>query len=408
MREGEDGVDQTDTGTTDAGMTELMAAMDPESAAAPQPLYKAMRDSSPVVNVGQGVAVALRSDIDEVFRCPEIFSSNMSAAPLGNVRPLIPLQIDPPDHVRYRRILDPMFAPRQMALLEPDVAKLVHNLVDKFIDKGQCDLTESFTVPLPSEVFLVLLGLPLSDLPVFLRMKDGIIRPQILDPAAKTDAQLQVLREKAAQDIYAYFERTLDEREKEPRDDLLSRFLVTELDGEKLSRNEILDTCFLFLIAGLDTVSASLECFFAYLAQNSSQRQRLVDDPAVIPHAVEEMLRWESPVAGVPRMALIDTELSGETIKAGEHVFVMIGSGNTDEAEFPDADVVDFDRDPNKHVAFGGGVHRCLGSHLARLELRVALREFHTRIPSYRLADGAQLSYTPGIRSVAHLPLVWS
>jgi cytochrome P450 len=128
----------------------------------------------------------------------------------------------------------------------------------------------------------------------------------------------------------------------------------------------------------------------------------------VIPHAVEEMLRWESPVAGVPRMALIDTELSGETIKAGEHVFVMIGSGNTDEAEFPDADVVDFDRDPNKHVAFGGGVHRCLGSHLARLELRVALREFHTRIPSYRLADGAQLSYTPGIRSVAHLPLVWS
>ena len=388
-------------------MDGVMAAMDPELAASPQPMYKLMRDGSPVLHLDGAVAVSRREDIDEIFRCPEVFSSNMSAVDLGNVRPLIPLQIDPPDHVRYRRILDPLFAPRQMAVLEPQVVALVHDLIDRFIDRGECNLAESFTVPLPSQVFLVLLGLPLSDLDVFLRIKDGIIRPQILYPDVVTLDEQQEVRRRVAQEIYEYFNATLDERAREPKDDLLSRFLATEVDGEKLTRHEILDICFLFLIAGLDTVSASLECFFAYLAQNPDQRRRLVDDPAIVPHAVEELLRWESPVSGVARVAVADTELGGEAIKSGEHVFVMIGSGNTDEAEFSDPHTVDFDRATNRHIAFGGGLHRCLGSHLARLELRVALREFHTRIPDYRLASGATLEYTPGIRSIADLPIVW-
>ncbi|MHB8464771.1 MAG: cytochrome P450 [Acidimicrobiales bacterium] len=385
-----------------------MDALDPEMSAAPQAMFKALRDESPVLRMGDGVAVTRRGDIDEVFRCPEIFSSNMSAVDLGNIRPLIPLQIDPPDHVRYRRILDPLFAPRQMALLEPQVAALVHDLIDGFVDNGECNLAEAFTVPLPSQVFLVLLGLPLSELDRFLRIKDGIIRPQILYPEAQTLDQQQEIRRQTAQEIYEYFDATLDEREKEPRDDLLTKLLATEVDGERLSRHEILDTCFLFLIAGLDTVSASLECFFAYLAQHPEQRRRLVEDPDVVAHAVEELLRWESPVSGVARIAVADTELSGEPIKEGDQVFVLIGSGNTDEAQFADADVVDFDRESNRHVAFGGGIHRCLGSHLARLELRVALREFHRRIPDYSLAPGASLEYTPGIRSIADLPIRWS
>lgn len=397
-------MEQTAEETTDAPG---MVMDDVDLSAAPQPMYKMMRDGTPVLRMEGAVVVSRRGDIDEIFRCPEIFSSNMSAVDLGNIRPLIPLQIDPPDHIRYRRILDPMFAPRQMAALEPDVVKLVHELIDGFIDRGEANLAEVFTVPLPSQVFLVLLGLPLSELDRFLRIKDGIIRPQILHPEAETPEQQQEIRRQVAAEIYEYFDRVLDEREKEPRDDLLSRFLVTEVDGEKLTRHEILDTCFLFLIAGLDTVSASLECFFAYLADHPDQRRRLVEDPAVIPHAVEELLRWESPVSGVARVAVADTELSGEKVNAGDQVFVLIGSGNTDEAEFADAEAVDFDRETNRHIAFGGGVHRCLGSHLARLELRVALREFHRRIPDYTLAPDTTLEYTPGIRSIADLPIRW-
>ncbi len=391
----------------DDDMASLMAAMDQQAAAAPQMTYRALRDAAPVVRVGGGAVISRRADIEEVFRHPELFSSDMAAVDLGNVRPLIPLQIDPPRHSRYRRILDPLFAPRNVAALEPKVAALVHSLVDRFVDDEGCDLAAQLTVPLPSEVFLTLLGLPSSDLATFLRIKDGIIRPQVLDPTAVTPEAEQVIRRRTAQEIYAWFDETLDDRARQPRDDLLSRLLSTEVDGGRLSRHEILDICFLFLIAGLDTVSASLECFFAYLAQHDDDRRRLAGDPALVPAAVEELLRWETPVVAVARVATTDAEIGGCPIHRGEHVYVMIGSANTDEVDLPDAHDVDLARATNRHLAFGGGVHRCLGSHLARLELRVALREFHARIPEYRLAPGAELTYTPGIRSIEHLPILF-
>lgn len=386
----------------DATMEQMMLMMDPASALAPQGMYRDMRQEAPVMPVGKAAVIAGHDEVVEVLRDPETFSSNMAATNLGNVRPLIPLQIDPPKHVQYRRILDPLFAPRQIRPMEDKVVGLVHRLIDRFADKGQVDLTAEFTIPLPSEVFLVLLGLPLSDLDTFLAMKDGIIRP-----AGKTVAAQREIREATGAQIYEYFERVLDEREKEPQDDLLSQFLTTEVDGIRLTRNEILDICYLFLIAGLDTVSATLECMFAYLAQNPKSRQRLVDDPDCIPSAVEEMLRWETPVPGVIRVATGDSEISGCPIHKGDQVFVILGSANTEGEGNDDIESVDLGREDNRHLAFGGGVHRCLGSHLARLELRVALREFHRRIPDYRVADGTQLSVTPGIRSYPTLPLVF-
>ena len=380
--------------------------MEPAVCAAPQDFYRDLLSEAPVVRVetpfGPQVLVARRAEVEEVFRNPTVFSSDMDATSLGNVRPLIPLQIDPPDHVRYRRILDPLFAPRQMALLEDSVVGLVHELVDRFVADGECDLVPSFTIPLPSQVFLTLLGLPLDDLPAFLAMKDGIIRPP-----GSTPEELERERAHAAQSIYDYFEPVLDARAVEPRDDLVSRFLVTEVEGERLTREEILDICFLFLIAGLDTVTASLECFFVDLATNPDRRRRLVADESLIPTAVEELLRWETPVTGVIRVAKEDVELGGVQVHAGDSVSPMLGAANLDPSEVPDAEVVDLAREANRHLAFGGGVHRCLGSHLARLELRVALREFHRRIPEYRLADGAQPTFTPGIRSVDCLPIVF-
>ena len=150
-------------------------------------------------------------------------------------------------------------------------------------------------------------------------------------------------------------------------------FGSAEVDGDRLTQDEILGICFLFILAGLDTVTDTLECFFAYLAQHPEQRQAIVADPSIIPTAVEELLRWESPVTGVARVAAQDAEVGGCPIHKGDHVGISIGSANTDERALPDADTVDLTRQPNKHLAFGGGVHRCLGSHLARLELRTTL-----------------------------------
>ncbi|MGZ4727999.1 MAG: cytochrome P450 [Acidimicrobiales bacterium] len=380
--------------------------MDPEMAANPQPMFKMLREGSPVMAVdGVGVVLARRAEVDETFRHPETFSSNMSAVDLGNIRPLIPLQIDPPEHKKYRKILDPIFAPRQMALLEEPVSKLVNDLIDGFIERGEVDFATEFSIPFPSQVFLTLLGLPLDELPTFLAMKDGIIRPDRVTGSDWNSPEMLEHQRATAASIYAYFESVLDEREAERRDDLLSRFLDTEVDGHQLSREEILDICFLFLIAGLDTVTATLDCMFAYLARNPDQRRRIVDDPSIIPSAVEELLRWETPVMGVVRVAVEDTELGGCPVHKGDQVTVLLGSANTDETEFDDAETVRFDRESNRHLAFGGGIHRCLGSHLARQELRIALREWHRRIPEYSVPSGVTLEYTGGIRSIERFPM---
>ncbi len=376
---------------------------------APQPLYRAMRETAGVVPVDDHmVVVCRRAEIDEMFRRTEHFTSNMSAVDLQNRRPLIPLQIDPPEHKKYRKILDPLFAPKRMALLDEPVTALVHELMDAFGDRREIDFAAEFSVPFPSRVFLTLLGLPVDDLPTFLAMKDGIVRPEHV---VGTDfgSEAAVAHQKATADsIYDYFDAVLDEREATATDadDLLAAFLRSEVDGHTLTRDEILDICFLFLIAGLDTVTATLDCMFAFLATHPDHRRQIVEDPSVIPSAIEELLRWETPVMGVARAATTDTELGGCPIHEGQMVAVMLGAANTDDEEFGDGDEVRFDREVNRHLAFGGGVHRCVGSHLARQELRVALREWHLRYPDYSVLEGHELQYTPAIRSIEHFPMV--
>jgi cytochrome P450 len=290
-----------------------------------------------------------------------------------------------------------------MAPLEAEVVALVTELVDQFEAKGECDLHEEFAVPLPCTVFLRLMGLPLEDLDQFMVMKDGIIRPE-----GESFEDQEPIRAATAQLIYDYFQKVIDKRRHDLGDDLLSQIMGFELDGERLTDHEVLDICFLFIIAGLDTVTDSLDCMFAYLAQEPEHRQRIVDDPSVINPAVEELLRWESPVPAVARVASEDVEISGCPVASGRHVMLLLASANTDDTVDPSLDTVDLTRNPNPHLAFGGGVHRCLGSHLARLELRVALREFHLRIPQYSLAPGTVLEYTSGLRSLHHLPLVFT
>ena len=383
------------------------ALFDPEIARNPQPAYKAMRALAPVVEMPDagplgGVVVGKHDDVVAGLRTPEVFSSGFDAVRIGQVRPLIPLQIDPPDHHTYRKLLDPLFSPKRVAALEPRIRDLARSLVDAVVDDRACNFNAAFADPYPSTVFLELLGLPVSRAREFIGYKDGIIRPP-----ARTPAERQAMVTETGRQIYAVLEEVVDARAREPQDDFISGFLTSDVEGRRLTREDVIDICYLFFLAGLDTVAASLDCMLAFLAQSPDHRRRLGDDPGLIPNAVEEMLRWETPVPAVVRRTTQATEVSGCPIGPGRQVVMLLASANTDEAFWDRADEVDFDREVVKHLAFGGGVHRCLGSHLARLELRVALEEWHARIPDYALAPGTVLEYSPGLRQIEHLPLVW-
>ncbi len=264
---------------------------DPETGRNPQAFYKVARAAGAVVpSPFGGRTIVGRREVEFALQHPEIFSSAMEAVDLGQTVPLIPLQVDPPEHSKYRKLLDPIFAPKRMNLIEPDIAQLVNELIDRFVDEGSCEFTTALAEPLPSSVFLRLLGLPVSDLQMFLRMKDGILRP------AGTDLdEIRAAQQVNAAEIERFFGETLAERRKKPQDDLLSMFAAAEVGGDRLTDDEILGICFLFLLAGLDTVTDTLECFFAYLAQHPEQRALIVQDPGDHPHG-----RRGAPALGDP------------------------------------------------------------------------------------------------------------
>lgn len=382
----------------------------PGIAADPAPFFDRLRAECPVAAmdgmVGAGVHILSRyEDVRWALRNPEVFSSDLVAVDIGQDRPLIPLQIDPPDHAAYRRVIDPTIGPRQIAGLEPEVRRTVGEVMDRFVERGSVDAHAEFTVPLPCTVFLRATGLPFDDLSTFLTWKDEIIRP---GGGTASPEEAAARRTAAGREIYEYFEGVIEDRRARPGDDLISRFLITETDGRTMSDEEMLDICFLFILAGLDTVTSTLDCSLAFLAQHPHQRRRLVEDPSSSAAMVEELLRQETPVMQILRVVTEPTERHGVKMAPGDTVMLMLGAANTDPDEFgPTAGAFDPDREVNRHLAFGGGPHRCLGSHLARLELQVALEEWHRRIPDYEIAEGADLVYSPAIREIEHLPLVF-
>jgi cytochrome P450 len=249
------------------------------------------------------------------------------------------------------------------------------------------------------------MGLPLDDLPQFLRWRDDTIRPAV-DPGDTEGAARA--REAASQAIGAYFEAAIEQARQEPGEGLLGRLVGAELDGRPLDQAELLGICHLMLLGGLDTVTASLDCMVEYLARHPDRRRALVEDPSLVPRAVEELLRQQTPVMLLPRIVREPVTLGGVELRSGEPAVLVIGAANSDERVFTGADEVDFGRDNGRHVAFGVGHHFCLGAHLARLELRVALEELHRRIPDYRLREGAAIHFTAGIRQATGLEIEWS
>ncbi len=380
------------------------ALFSPAVADDPHSTYRRLRQECPVARTDMGgKPVVLVTRYDDVWwglRHPEYFTSAGNGLNLGE-QPLIPLEVDPPQHTKYRRLLNPQFVPREIEKLEPEVRRIVGALIDSFAARGTCDFHEEFATPLPSEIFLALMGLPARDLPQFLQWRDDTIRPAV-EPGDFDGAQR--IRARTAHEISDYFRGAIARYREAPDDCLLSRIVHSTIDGKPLSEIELLGISHLLLLGGLDTVTATLDCMVEFLATHPVQRRQLVDDPSLAPVAVEELLRWLSPVMVVPRSVKQDLEMGGVELKAGDSVTLVIGAGNDDESEFG-ASRVDFERDPNRHVAFGGGNHLCLGAHLARLELRVALEELHRRIPDYRIPDGVTVHFSTGIRQADRLPL---
>ena len=378
-----------------------------ERSARPREFFARRRAEGPVSpgDDPEGYLLVKRADVENALRSWQDYSSDFAGV-MGSEEPIIPLNVDPPLHVKYRRLLDPYFAPKKMKSLQPAVQKHTNDLIDAFIERGACDFSTELAVPLPCSTFLSLLGLPLDELGSLVRWKDIMIRPEHVVPDREEALKLQA---ETALEIYGRFTAEMADRRAHPREDLITHLTQAEIDGETLSDSEIIRTCFLLLAAGLDTVTISLECIFAFLIAHDAERCMLVEEPGSEVNLIEELLRWETPVQSVARRATRDLQIApGCVLPAGASVGLSLSSANVDPDGLPGADAVDCRRGDIRNFAFGGGPHRCLGSNLARMELRTVVRTWHERIPEYSLAPGAELVWNSSLlRGVDHLPLAW-
>jgi cytochrome P450 len=378
----------------------------PRATATPQEMYLELRAREPVRDLGDGFFALQR--MDDILHVTRHHGLMQGSEFLGSDRPAIPLGLDGPEHTKYRKLLDPVFTAKRVRPLASRVREQASGLIDRFVDDGRVDAYAAWCEPLPSAIFLSIMGLPMKDLDDFLHFKTLTLGND--KPEGYTSDERIARRVEAVQWIQEYFGRDLAEREREasPRDDMIGWLLTTEVDGHRLSGEELLDILGLLMIAGLDTITAALACFLSYLARHPEQRQRLLDAPKIWPSAVEELMRFESPVAEGYRKTVAEIELpSGATLPAGAYVHVCWAAANLDPDFFDDPLKVDFERTPNRHIGFASGYHRCLGSHLARMELQTAMAVWHERIPRYRIEEGAQLSYSANPRAPRALPLVW-
>jgi len=335
---------------------------------------------------------------------PELFSSARAFDSLGSPLPLIPLAIDPPEHVRYRRVLDPMLAPRVVNAMEDELRRQIADLIDAFADDGACEVMADIARLYPTQVFLTLFGLPIADRDRFIAWVDVINGGASLVGDAPNPAVLE-----AALAMFGYLQGAIETKRATPGDDMLSRILA--LSGEDAwTEEEILGLCFLFTLAGLDTVTSAIGFVMLHLATNPELRRRTVADPTLVGPVIEEVLRLELPAPMTPRVTLADVDVGGRRIPAGCVVQLAIAAANRDPSRFPTPDGIDLDQAERGHLAFGGGVHRCLGSHLARRELRLVVEEFHKRIPDYEVAPGVTpaVEWPAGTLHLRSLPLVFA
>jgi cytochrome P450 len=386
----------------------------PELQLNPYPMYRMMRENQSV-NYMEPFKVWMVLGYDDartVLSDYKRFSSQygQAAAQMGasggqdNMSNSL-LMSDPPRHTQLRSLINRAFTSRQVAAMEPRIEAIASELLDQVEASGQLDLIQDLAYPLPVIVIAEMLGIPAQDRDRFKHWSDEI--------TASADSLLGdsgVHGQQAQEEMAAYFRDIIAQRRAQPQDDLISALLAAELDNEKLSEGDVVSLCWLLLVAGNETTTNLIGNAVLSLLEHPEEFARLRSNPALLNTAIEETLRYRSPVQFMFRVTKVDAELGGQTIPAGSMVMAGIGSANRDEAKFSDPDRFDIARDPNPHIAFGHGNHFCLGAPLARVEARVALTAIFDRLGDLRRANDDQLVPPKGfaVHGVKHLPLLFT
>ena len=309
---------------------------------------------------------------------------------------LIPLELNPPDHRKFRIILDPYLSPKAVLKLEHDIRELANELIDKFIERGECRFDEEFARPLPVTVFLRFMGLPLQMTDTFVKWVVSLIAFADRDKAVAIMAEIET-----------YLSSVIEEKRIDPDEGAISRIVHGLIDGEPLAERDIYGFVFFLFIAGIDTVYAALNNTWVWLARNPDRRREMVADPENIDNQAEEFLRMFG-VTFSGRVLIDDLEMNGVLLKKGDRFMSLLPSCNYDPDVWENPREVRFDRPRKPILTFTGGIHACMGGHLARLEYKIALQEWLRRIPEFSLKPGTSITYSPsGVVGPDRVPLVW-
>jgi cytochrome P450 len=360
----------------------------------PYPAYAEMREHHPALHSDRygGYWVLTRyADVRRGLLDWETFSSSVpgtTSIPTSVRRefPEIPLEVDPPEHTRYRAIVTPWFARARVEKLEPEVRRITTELIDQFIDDSQCDLVQQLALPLVARVLAVFLGMPEAEAEQWMLWVKDIFHGRVEEPARA---------DRASRELIGYLQDLVDQRRRQPGDDFFSMLVRARFDGRPLTDLEIRGYSVVTMTAGQETTVNGIGNSLWYLSEHPGDKARLLADPRLLRHAIEEFLRFMSPIQLLGRNATRDVTLHGRTIASGDVVAMCYGAANRDGTVFDQADRCIIDRHPNRHLAFGTGPHACLGAHLARLELRVAVEEMLRRAPGYQVAGPAQRRMAP-------------
>jgi cytochrome P450 len=386
--------------------------MDPAFVADPYPTYRQLRAEDPVHHSPLGFWVLTRyEDVVAALRDPRLAKEAIAAfvaARFGAPVPIMGLSMldrDPPDHTRLRSLVSKAFTPRVVEGLRPRIQQIVDGLLDRVRDAGSMDLIEEFAYPIPVNVICEMLGVPVEDHERFKGWSLDIARglDSILLPPDSEVPKRSVASRHALAD---YFRELIARRRASPRADLLSGLIAAEEAGDKLSENELLATCILLLIAGHETTVNLIGNGTLALLRHPDELQRLRDTPALIGSAVEELLRFDGPVQRTARIPSEDVVIDGHKIAKGEMVMPFIGAADRDPAQFPDPDRLDITRTDNRHIAFGWGIHFCLGAPLARVEGQIAINTLVQRFPKLALAtESPEFRQSLTLRGLKSLPV---
>jgi cytochrome P450 len=366
-------------------------------------------------------------DVLFISRHPELFISSKGIAGSGlrhperfpnvNDRPggVSIITMDPPRHVKMRRLVNKGFTPRAVNAMEPQIRKITNEILDRIAGRSSCDFVLDVASQLPLAVICGMMGLEQEVWPLMFELTNSVLGsgdPEYQSGVAESERGSGAAARRTAQAgsarMFGYFADVLQKRRREPQDDLVSILIESEVDGEKLTEGDILAFCFLLILAGNETTRNAISGGLHVLCEHPEQRARLQADMTLLDTAVEEMLRWASPLHHMTREATADVEIRGQQIRAGDKVIMWYPSANRDEDVFADPYRFDITRDPNDHIAFGIGEHFCLGAGFARKEIRVMFEELFRRFPDIQLAGPPDRLRSNFINGIKHLPVTFS